>query len=186
MGDAILFYRAAGEWGFLSNLWRVPVRIMPPRSDTLVPLTFRSAEDAYQYAKPRSKDIADWLIAAPKPHLCAAAAHALLGFDVRPDWQAVKVEWMRAVVYAKFRQHLALAWKLIGTGARELIEESTTDAFWGIGRKGTGKNMLGVLLTETRATLRAELCASPASLTSPQGEEAPSKAPSGPPSEERG
>ena len=153
----IRFYRAVGDWGFLSNLWRVPVRIIPHRADALTPRTFRSAEEAYQYAKPRSHDVAEWLIAAPKPHLCAAAAHALLGFDIRPDWQAVKVDWMRAVLYAKFRQHLGLAWKLIGTGERELIEESTTDAFWGIGRKGNGQNMLGVLLTETRTTLRSEL-----------------------------
>lgn len=68
----IKFYRATGEWGFLSNLYK---RAIVPEEDT-----FRGAEDAYQFGKPKDRAIADWIVSAPKPHLCAAASHALLSF----------------------------------------------------------------------------------------------------------
>jgi ribA/ribD-fused uncharacterized protein len=64
---------------------------------------------------------------------------------------------MRAVLLAKFCQNAELANRLRTTGEAHLIEESTTDAFWGVGRKGIGKNMLGVLLMETRSTLGAKI-----------------------------
>ena len=37
-----------------------------------------------------------------------------------------------------------------------LIEAAPADYFWGVGRTGTGKNRLGVLLMELRAALRAD------------------------------
>jgi predicted NAD-dependent protein-ADP-ribosyltransferase YbiA (DUF1768 family) len=35
-----------------------------------------------------------------------------------------------------------------------LIEDSKIDAFWGIGSRGKGENMLGVLLMELRSELQ--------------------------------
>ncbi len=64
----IRFYRATGEFGFLSNLYKSEIEI-----DNKM---FRSAEDAYQYFKPIKLEVAEWLISAPKPHLCAMAAHS--------------------------------------------------------------------------------------------------------------
>lgn len=143
---AIRFYRATGDWGFLSNLYRSPVEVDGRR--------FPTAEHAYQFAKPIDPAVAEWIMAAPKPHLVAVAAHGLLSFDVRPDWTTFKVERMRQVLLAKFLQHDDLALKLKRTAPLELVEESKTDAFWGIGKNGRGKNMLGTLLME----IRAELC----------------------------
>jgi len=145
-GDAVRFYRVTGEYGFLSNLF--------PREIGFEGKTFRSSEDAYQYGKPRDRAVAEWLIAAPNPRLCALAAHALLRYDVRSDWNDIKVQRMRDVLRAKFNQHRDLAQKLIATGKATLIEDSKTDAFWGIGRRGNGKNMLGVLLMELRSELQ--------------------------------
>lgn len=142
----IRFYKAAGAYGFLSNLSPAPIRFEGK--------TFRSSEDAYQYGKPRDRAVAEWLISAPKPHLTALAAHALLRYDVRPDWNAMKVQRMREVLRAKFTQHADLAQKLIETGSADLIEDSKTDAFWGVGKRGNGKNMLGALLMELRRQLR--------------------------------
>ncbi|RJQ10881.1 MAG: NADAR family protein [Bacillota bacterium] len=148
MTEEIRFYRAVGPYGFLSNLYRQPL-FFEGRF-------FRSAEDAYQYGKPRKTEVADWLVAAPSPHLCAAAAHALFAFDVRPDWNQIKLERMRQVLRAKFTQHRELKLSLLQTGDARLIEESATDAFWGIGKTRKGKNMLGVLLMEIRQELREE------------------------------
>lgn len=141
----ILFYRSSGDYGYLSNLYKRDVRFENR--------TFRSSEDAYQFGKPLDGMVAEWIIAAPKPHLCAMAAHGLLAFDIRPDWQAIKVDRMRDVLRAKFSQHEDLKQNLIDTGNAVLIEDSNTDAFWGIGKKRNGKNMLGILLMQVREEL---------------------------------
>lgn len=144
----IKFYRATGQYGFMSNLYRCEIAI-----DGKV---FRSSEDAYQYGKPKDVAVAEWLISAPKPHLCAIAAHALLYWDIRPDWKTLKLGRMRAVLKAKFDQNIELKGKLMATGETEIIEDSKTDAFWGIGKKGTGKNMLGKMLMDLRTAYQEE------------------------------
>lgn len=141
----IRFHEATGEHGFLSNLF--------PRGIVLEGRAFRSAEDAYQYGKPKDPAVADWLVSAPKPHLCATAAHALLPYDIRPDWNNTKVQRMRDVLRAKFTQHADLRRRLLATAGAVLTEDSRTDAFWGVGKAGKGKNMLGVLLMELRSDL---------------------------------
>ncbi|MDP3702899.1 MAG: NADAR family protein [Candidatus Omnitrophota bacterium] len=143
----IRFYRATGEYGFLSNLYLVSI--------TLEGRSFDCAERAYQFGKPAKLEVAEWLRAAPTPSLCAQAAHALLPWQVHPNWAAVKVDRMRTVLRAKFFVHDNLLRSLYETGDAILIEDSKTDAFWGVGKKGTGKNMLGVLLMEVRSELQA-------------------------------
>ena len=123
MVDEIKFYRSTGEYGFLSNLFRCTIKFEGG--------TFRTPEHAYQYGKPKNSTVAQWLAQAPKPHLCAIAAHSLLSWDIRPDWKDIKLGRMRAVLKAKFDQHLELKGKLMATGNAKIIEESKTDAFWG-------------------------------------------------------
>ncbi len=141
----LLFYRSSGDYGYLSNLYKRDVKFENR--------IFRSSEDAYQFGKPLDCMTAEWLISAPKPHLCAMAAHGLLAFDITPDWQKIKVPRMLDVLRAKFTQHEDLKQKLIDTGDAVLIEDSKTDAFWGIGKKRNGKNMLGILLMQVREEL---------------------------------
>ena len=140
----IRFYRAVGKYGFLSNLYKHPIVFEGKE--------FTCSETAYQFGKPRDLAVAEWIVSAPKPQLSAAAAHALFAFDIRPDWNQIKVERMRDVLKVKFQSE-GLAFFLANTGISPLIEESKTDAFWGIGKKGNGKNMLGNLLTEIRADI---------------------------------
>jgi hypothetical protein len=70
------------------------------------------------------------------------------------DWEAVKDDAMRAAVRAKFAQHAALRATLLGTGDEEIVENAPRDYYWGCGASGTGKNMLGIILMETRLALR--------------------------------
>lgn len=74
----------------------------------------------------------------------------------RTDWAAVKDDIMRKAVWEKFRQIPTLAELLLATGDARLVEHTATDAYWGDGGDGTGKNMLGIILMEVRARLRAE------------------------------
>jgi ribA/ribD-fused uncharacterized protein len=76
------------------------------------------------------------------------------GFSLRPDWEAVKDEVMRRAVLRKFELHPGVQELLLSTGDAELIENAPSDYYWGCGRDGTGKNMLGQILMEVRETLR--------------------------------
>lgn len=80
---------------------------------------------------------------------------------LRADWEQVKDDVMRDAVLQKFRTHADLQRELLATGDEQLIEATTNDYYWGCGTNGTGKNMLGVILMETRAELRARLAQEP-------------------------
>lgn len=146
MAAPVRFYRAKGEFGYLSNLYPAVI-FFEGRS-------FKTAEHAYQYGKPKDPEVREWIVAAPTARLVAMTAHALLPYDVVPDWKFLKVNRMRRVLEAKFGQNAGLAAKLVQTGDAPLIEASKTDPFWGEGPTGRGKNTLGMLLEQTRDNLR--------------------------------
>jgi hypothetical protein len=73
---------------------------------------------------------------------------------LRTDWEEVKDDIMRAAVLRKFETHADIRAVLLATGDEEIVENAPRDRYWGIGSDGTGKNMLGKILMETRAILR--------------------------------
>ena len=73
---------------------------------------------------------------------------------LRADWDQVKDDVMRRVVLRKFTAHDDLRMLLLGTGERPIIENAPGDYYWGCGADGSGRNMLGVILMETRSLLR--------------------------------
>ena len=74
----------------------------------------------------------------------------------RKDWEAVKVGIMREILREKARQHEYVRRKLLATGERELVEDSWRDDFWGWGPNRDGRNELGKLWMELRASLARE------------------------------
>lgn len=72
----------------------------------------------------------------------------------RSDWHEVKLDIMRRADLAKFTQHCDLRDLLLATGEAELIEDSASEPFWGIGLDGDGLNWAGRVLMEVRETLR--------------------------------
>ncbi|KAF9925528.1 hypothetical protein FBU30_004692 [Linnemannia zychae] len=74
-------------------------------------------------------------------------------FPLRPDWEEIKDDVMRKCVLQKFLQHPNLANVLKGTGERYLNEHTRNDRYWADGGDGTGKNMLGIVLMETRTKI---------------------------------
>ncbi|MFG2045609.1 NADAR family protein [Dactylosporangium sp. NPDC048998] len=76
---------------------------------------------------------------------------------LRRDWERVKDDIMRRGVAAKFATHADIRAVLLDTGDEELVEDTGTDHYWGRGRSGAGKNMLGRILMRTRTQLRADL-----------------------------
>ena len=75
------------------------------------------------------------------------------GRSFRPDWDEVKLEVMRRGDRAKFSQHPELARRLVATFPAKLVEDTTSDAFWGLGPNGSGENRAGRVLMEIRSGL---------------------------------
>ena len=72
---------------------------------------------------------------------------------LREDWEQVKDEVMRKAVYAKFSQNNELKNILLKTGSEYIVENTSNDYYWGCGKDGSGKNMLGIILMEVREKL---------------------------------
>lgn len=82
------------------------------------------------------------------------------GVVLRSDWEFVKDNVMRKVVYQKFAQNPKLREVLMSTDASMLVEHTHRDAYWGDGcsqrdpsELGPGKNKLGIILEEVRYLL---------------------------------
>lgn len=76
--------------------------------------------------------------------------------QVRPDWLQIRNDMMDIALSHKFRQNKHLKDELLSTGNAELIEDSPYDAYWGIGKDGTGENQLGKALERLRLKLSEE------------------------------
>jgi ribA/ribD-fused uncharacterized protein len=72
---------------------------------------------------------------------------------LRSDWESVKDDIMRRAVLKKFETHADIRAILLATGDEDIVENAPGDYYWGCGKDGTGKNMLGQILIETRTAL---------------------------------
>lgn len=72
---------------------------------------------------------------------------------LRGDWEQVKDDIMRKAVLAKFTQNKEIKNVLLSTGKETIVENTSNDYYWGCGKDGSGKNMLGIILMEVREIL---------------------------------
>jgi N-glycosidase YbiA len=127
-----------GEYGFLSNFY--PCRIYYNG------LWYPSVEHAYQAAK--TADL-DERIRVQSAKTAGKAKRLGKSVTLRPDWEEVKLEIMRLLVYKKFFDY-ELRKRLCETGAAELVEGNWWgDTYWGV-CKGVGENHLGKILMKIR------------------------------------
>ena len=54
---------------------------------------------------------------------------------------------------SRFTQNKEIRDILISTGKETIIEKTTNDYYWGCGKDGSEKNMLGIILMEIREKL---------------------------------
>ena len=157
----ILFYhRDKTDFGFLSNFFPAPFVINGQRWPTV--------EHYYQAQKSLSALYRETVRCAPTPGQ-AKRLGALPNTPVqrqslvqknpsllRDDWEAQKLAVMQLATTAKFAQNGSLGRQLLATKAAELVEDSVSDIFWGIGADCRGSNWLGRVLMEVRASLKAQ------------------------------
>ena len=145
MKHDIRFYRSSDAFGFLSNLYPCQVE--------LDGLRFPSSEHAYQYAKFKRKDLANWVLSCPVTRYVAVIGHNLFYYDIVEGWNDIKIQRMKDVLYAKFMQNIDLKNKLLATGDTKIVEFGG-DKYWGVDKNGKGNNNLGKLLMYLRIELR--------------------------------
>ena len=78
-------------------------------------------------------------------------------FPIVADWDNISYNVMKQGLYAKFTQHKHLKKVLLKTGDKILVENAPYDYIWGCGKKGYGKNKLGLALMEIRTILKNNL-----------------------------
>lgn len=141
----IYFYSTKEAYGEFSNFKAYPFELKGK--------TWRTVEHYFQAQKFAGTEHEEELRETPSPMVVARKGRSRKR-PLRKDWEEVKDQIMREAVYAKFEQHAELEEMLLNTGDNEIVEQTTRDYYWGCGTEGTGKNMLGIILMETRERLR--------------------------------
>lgn len=136
--------RFVGPHAFLSNFHPAKVR--------WAGTVFATVEHAYQAAKTKS---AIHRLAIQQAESPGKAKQLGRRAPLRDGWDILRVNIMRDLLRRKFKPGSLLAAKLLATGSAQLVEGNHWgDYYWGVCR-GTGSNMLGKLLMEVRAELKA-------------------------------
>lgn len=134
-----------GSYHFLSNFAEVRVN--------LDGLLYPTLEHAYQAAKTLNMYQRHEIWACNTPGQAKRLGRMV---TLRPDWESVKVDIMRDLLWQKFA-HDPFRQLLIATDPQELIELNTWgDKVWGmvqINNEWVGQNLLGKLLMQVRDEL---------------------------------
>ena len=141
-----------GPYRFLSNFYQSPLRVT--RIDEPgVWRQYATVEHAYQALKAKRIGEHDRVWLSPSPKDARRIGRTIV---MRDDWDRIKIEVMRQLVFVKFvqGQHDLLD-RLLATGDARLVEGNTWgDRFWGV-CNGVGENHLGHALMDVRRKLRA-------------------------------
>ena len=139
------------EYAFLSNFYDSPI--------TIEDITYPTVEHYFQAMKTMDIDARREIAAAATPGQAKRMGRSV---NLRPDWEAVKFDIMRAGLVAKFSIP-ELREKLLATGEERLVEGNWWhDNIWGDCSCADcvdkpGRNLLGMLLENVRADIKIHL-----------------------------
>jgi N-glycosidase YbiA len=142
---AVKFYSPRKDYGFFSNFSKHPI--------FLKGRVWATTEHYFQAQKYVGTLHYLKIAKADTPRQAAT-----LGRDrslpLREDWEEVKDSIMKECVFAKVLIYPGIKQALMNTGDEDIIEDSPIDYYWGCGKDGSGKNMLGKIFMEIREELR--------------------------------
>lgn len=145
---AIRFLSNIEQWKDFSNWAPYPIELEGE--------TWKSSEHYYQFKKFEKTDPQYALRIKNAPTAEEAKILSMENDHYPVYWDNIKVDVLRKAVMIKFQSYPELEDLLLSTGDEELIEANQDDAFWGEGKDGSGKNMMGRILMETREYLRSK------------------------------
>lgn len=145
----IRFLSRIKEWKDFSNL--------APYSIDLEGKVWSSVEHYYQYKKFETTDFsyAQKIMDASTPK--DAKILSMQNDNYPSNWNDIKIDILKTAVRKKFESYSNLRNLLLSTGDEELIEANPDDYFWGEGKDGSGKNMMGLILMELREDLKQRI-----------------------------
>lgn len=111
---------------------------------------YPTAEHAYQAAKCTDPRGQEEIRNARSPLEAKEISNGKYRAARDPGWDSKKLDVVESVLRAKLAQHREARDALRDSGDEEIVEDSPTDYFWGVGADGTGKNMLGKLWMKLR------------------------------------
>ena len=75
-------------------------------------------------------------------------------FQKKKGWKQLRQVLMTRAIYTKCKTYPEIAERLLATGDKKLVENSTYDYFWGCGRDRRAENTYGKVLMNVRDKLR--------------------------------
>lgn len=112
--------------------------------------TYPTSEHLFQALKfIDDPEYAEQIRLAETPTICKRMGQTR-SHPLRKDWEDVKDDLMYQIVLKKATQNPDMKEELLSTGDSNLIEAAPNDYYWGEGKDGTGKNMLGKVLMKVR------------------------------------
>ena len=145
--ETIKFYSTSGEYGEFSNFANYPIFLNGE--------VWKTSEYYFQAMKFESIKYRKLIQNANTP-MEAAIKGRNRKIKIKRNWDKIKDNVMYDAVYAKFSQHESLKELLLSTGNKKIVEDTTTDYYWGNGENGKGQNRLGTILMSVRKRLRKE------------------------------
>jgi ribA/ribD-fused uncharacterized protein len=145
--EIFFFGDRPSEYYFLDNFY--------PCEFVVDGIRYRSLEHWYQSHKTTDTTLRMWIIAAPNATEAKRRGRSLNPYQMRPDWEDIKVSVMREGMFYKFGRSMSdpnIRSMLMEAGDAVLHEDSPDDMFWGV----KGADWAGRLLMETRNLLRLE------------------------------
>ena len=146
--DAIVSFRGR-DYGFLSNLYSYKVEI------NYKGYKFYSVEAAYHGAQLGTEENLAKFSEIRRGNLAKRRSTSkTFKKKIRSDWNEIKDDVMRELVWLKFSQNERLKERLLSTGDKQLVEGNDWgDTYWGVCNV-VGLNRLGEILMEVREKLR--------------------------------
>ncbi|EOI3446271.1 NADAR family protein [Cronobacter turicensis] len=144
MAQKIYFYRVNELYGVFSNFHSTGFSVSE--------IWWPTVEHYFQAQKFHDEILREKIRSLTSP-MEAAKVGRSRNYPLREDWELIKDDVMRFAVLKKFSQNDEARNILLSTGGAELIEHTKNDRYWADGGDGTGKNMLGKILMETRSIL---------------------------------
>ena len=141
---AIYFYKINEDYGCFSNFAHYDFELDGKRWTT--------SEHYFQAQKFCGTEYEEVIRLLDNP-MKAAEMGRNRKLPLRTDWEQVKDDIMRKAVLAKFEQNEEIKDVLLSTDNEIIIENTSNDYYWGCGKDGSGKNMLGIILMEVRERL---------------------------------
>lgn len=137
----------SGKYRWLSNFWISPIKTADGK-------VWPSAEHLYQAYKTKSRRHRKEILQCGHPSNAKKLGRRI---PIRDDWDTIKIDIMKKVVYLKFTQNIELQRKLKETGDVDLVEGNYWhDNIWGDCmcnrcKSIKGLNYLGNILMDVRS-----------------------------------